>query len=59
MATKNFYIDFDIKNIVIKASKDDLPRVLALKNNSFDKYEEKSIINIMIIILRESSSYNF
>jgi ribosomal-protein-alanine N-acetyltransferase len=44
MATENFYIDFDIKNIVIKSRKDDLARVLALKNNRFDKYEEKSIV---------------
>lgn len=44
MAAENFYIDFDIKNIVIKAGKADLTRVLALKNNSFNKYEEKSII---------------
>lgn len=43
-ATENFYIDFDIKNIVIKAGKADLTRVLALNNNGFNKYEEKSII---------------
>ena len=34
----------DIKNIVTKAAKDDIPRVLALGNNSFEKCEDKSII---------------
>lgn len=44
MVTGNFYIDFDIKNIVTKARKGDVVRVLALKNNKFNMYEEKSII---------------
>lgn len=44
MTTENFYKDFEIKNIVIKAKKDDFPRVFALKNNGFHMYEEKSII---------------
>lgn len=44
MAKDNFYMEFDIKNIVTKATTDGLPRTLALKNNSFDKCENKSII---------------
>lgn len=44
MATENFYVDFDIKNIVTKARKSDVERTLALKNNKFNIYEEKSII---------------
>lgn len=44
MATENLYMDFNIKNIVTKARKSDVVRVLALKNNKFNIYEEKSII---------------
>lgn len=44
MTKDNFYMDFDIENIVTKGTIDDLPRTLALKNNSFEKYENKSII---------------
>jgi ribosomal-protein-alanine N-acetyltransferase len=44
MAKDNFYMDFDIKNIVTKATKDGLPRTLALENNSFEKCKNKSII---------------
>lgn len=44
MTTENFYKDFHIKNIVMKAKKDDCPRTFALKNNGFHMYEEKSII---------------
>lgn len=44
MVTGNFYIDFDIKNIVTKARKGDIVRVLALKHNKFNTYEERNII---------------
>lgn len=44
MVKDNFYMDFDIKNIVTKAITDDLSRTLALENNSFEKCENNSII---------------
>jgi RimJ/RimL family protein N-acetyltransferase len=42
MVSDNFYADFDIKNIIIKATKDDGERVLALENNSFGKLEDNT-----------------
>lgn len=42
MVSDNFHTDFDIKNIIIKATKDDGERVLALENNSFDKLKNNT-----------------
>lgn len=44
MVEDNFYMDFDIENIVTKAITDDLSRTLALESRSFEKCENKSII---------------
>lgn len=42
MVSDNFYTDFDISNIIIKATKDDGERVLALENKNFDKLESNT-----------------
>jgi hypothetical protein len=42
MASDNFYTDFDISNIIIKATKDYGERVLALENKNFEKLENNS-----------------
>ncbi|MGH4123204.1 MAG: hypothetical protein ACREV6_09800 [Clostridium sp.] len=44
MAKDNFYTDFDIENIIIKATKDDTQRTLALENNRFEKCGNNSIV---------------
>lgn len=44
MVTDNFYTDFDIENIIIKATQDDNQRILALENNNFEKLKNNSII---------------
>lgn len=43
MVSDNFYVDFDINNIIIKATKDDEERVLALENNGFSKLEKQHL----------------
>ena len=45
MASDNFFADFDIDNIIIKATQDDTERVLALENNNFEKLQSNSIIS--------------
>ncbi|MBK1812266.1 hypothetical protein JHL18_16710 [Clostridium sp. YIM B02505] len=42
VVSDNFYTDFDIKDIIIKATKDDGERVLALENSNFDKLENNN-----------------
>lgn len=42
MVTDNFFTDFNIKNIIIKATQDDIQRILALRNNNFDILENNS-----------------
>ena len=44
MVTDNFFADFDIENIVTKASQVDTQRILALKNNKFEKLEDNTLI---------------
>ena len=44
IVTNNFYTDFDIKNIIIKATPDDIQRILALENNNFDKVKNNTFI---------------
>lgn len=44
MAKDNFYKDFEIENIIIKAAPDDIQRTSALDNNNFEKWENRSII---------------
>ena len=34
-----------IENVIIKATQDNIQRILVLKNNSFDKLENKNIIS--------------
>ena len=42
MVSDKFYSDFDIKNIIIKATKDDKERVSALENNGFNKLKDST-----------------
>lgn len=44
IAKDNFYIDFDIESIIIKATADDIQRTLAIDNSGFEKLENKSIV---------------
>lgn len=45
MVTGNLYADFDIDNIIIKATKDDIQRILALENNNFVNLKSNSLIS--------------
>lgn len=44
MVTDSFYTDFDIENIITKATQDDIQRSLALENNNFDKLKNNTFI---------------
>ncbi|MCM1989572.1 GNAT family N-acetyltransferase [Oceanirhabdus seepicola] len=44
MATNNFYSDFDINNIITKATQDDIQRVLSLKNSNYERLKNYEII---------------
>ena len=44
MAINNFHSDFDIDSIIIKATQDDIQRVLSLKNCSYERLENYKII---------------
>ena len=43
MVTDNFYTDFDIENIIVKALPDDNQRILALKNYDFKELKDNDI----------------
>ena len=52
MATDNFYLDFAISNIIIKATEDDTQRVLALENNNFEELKNNSFIRYSVYYIK-------
>jgi hypothetical protein len=44
MVTDNFYGDFDIENIIIKSTQDDVQRSLALEHSNFKKLKNNTFI---------------
>jgi len=59
MTTDNFYSDFGIENIIIKATQDDKQRTLALDNNNFERLEDYKIIRYPNYYIKKQSSNKF